>query len=374
MCLTETWLNSNNVNIFGIEGYTVGSAFCRTKLQGGGCMILIKRQIKHKQRNDISNLSLEQQFEICCIELNEAIIMVVYRSPSADLSVFMANIEKCLDKVTNNNNKTVILCGDFNIDFALVHDNSRKVLGDLLDSFILKQQVFDYTRVTSNCKSCIDNIFTDSCETKNVRVLNGVKSDHLAQIVDIKLNVEIVNTKRKVRKINHNSLNNLKASLLSDLDDPNKYVNFKMYFDRLLCKMDEYLPVVELGNRNYKNFNEWATKGILISRKTLFSLYAISNVTKSPVDKNKASRYSKLFKAVCLTAKIIYFTRRIESASNKIKCIWQIIKEETGKKTNNGDENSSCDKILTNKNEVLTDKNDICNYFYIFFVNVAQEL
>lgn len=198
--------------MFKIEGYIKASSYCRTNHEKGGCLILVKQHLKFKVRNDISKMSEELVWELACVEFKDAIIVVVYRSPSADLNKYLFKLEQCLDKLTANNNKTVVICGDFNVDF-LGYGSDCTSVTDLMDSFLLRQLVYQFTRVTKSMMSCLDNIFTDSSETKNVCVLPGVKSDHCAQTVDIRLFVEFIKPVNiKLRRINNFTIDQLKLT------------------------------------------------------------------------------------------------------------------------------------------------------------------
>lgn len=66
------------------------------------------------------------------------------------------------------------------------------------------------------------------------------------------------------------------------------------------------MPIVEMIPRDSKCFYEWATKGIIVSRKILFDLYALSNMNDDPTCKSLVSKYSKKFKKVCSIAMEIH--------------------------------------------------------------------
>lgn len=372
MCICESWLNCNNILVFNVDGYTMASSYCRKKMIRGGCLILVKNNLKYKKREDIANMSIEQHFEVCCIELKNLIVLVVYRSPSSDLNIFMSNLEQCLEKITNQNHKTIIVSGDFNIRFSLLRD-SRNILSDLFDSFLLKQQIFDFTRVVrvkgreDPVCSCIDNILTDSNIVKNARVIQGIKSDHLAQIVDIELNLDtVVPISCLVRKTSNSKMLILKQNLNEILPNLCQYTDYDTFFDEFLKTIDKCIPVTKMTGKNA--FSRWATKGILVSRVRLFELYALLRIDDDPSLRHYVTKYSKLFKKVCLSAKKICLTQRIANSENKIKCVWQIINENTGK---NVKYNVRCDKIIDKNGKSIYDMNEICNYFNEYFTNVA---
>lgn len=108
--------------------------------------------------------------------------MCVYRSPVGDIGVFMDNLDRLINKLvinkTNNVNKQIILCGDFNIDLMDKNNNITKMFVDMLDGLNLKCVITDPTRISFQRASCIDNIIVDKNSIFNSRVIKSDLSDH----------------------------------------------------------------------------------------------------------------------------------------------------------------------------------------------------
>lgn len=81
VCFTEHWLKDYQM-LINYENYNVGSCFNRKTMLRGGSLILIKKRLKCKQRNDIVSLSVEHCIELSCVELDKHVILCVYRPPS----------------------------------------------------------------------------------------------------------------------------------------------------------------------------------------------------------------------------------------------------------------------------------------------------
>ena len=88
------------------------------------------------------------------------------------------------ERLTKENNKEVILMGDFNID--LIKSNSNANASEFLDviySSNLLPHITSPTRLTSRSHTLIDNIFSninEECTSDNI--INTI-SDHLGQFL-----------------------------------------------------------------------------------------------------------------------------------------------------------------------------------------------
>jgi hypothetical protein len=72
-------------------------------------------------------------------------------------------------KVIDNENKEIIITGDFNCDMlqdSNYRNNNSKRLDDLLDIYQLQQHIDKPTRTTDSTKTLIDIIITKSDDTK----------------------------------------------------------------------------------------------------------------------------------------------------------------------------------------------------------------
>lgn len=81
--------------------------------------------------------------------------------------------------------KVVFICGDFNID--LLNPNKNKMTDKFINtmhSLSLYPKVTRPSRITSNCATLIDNIFTNDFESNTVsRLLVNDISDHLSVFI-----------------------------------------------------------------------------------------------------------------------------------------------------------------------------------------------
>ena len=65
--ITETWLNENNINDFGLEGYKYNGVNRQTK-KGGGVGLYVTEEINYKMRDDIGK-NIDDVIESIFIEI-----------------------------------------------------------------------------------------------------------------------------------------------------------------------------------------------------------------------------------------------------------------------------------------------------------------
>jgi hypothetical protein len=149
------------------------------------------------------------------MQLNNLIIICIYRSPTGNFTHFLSQLEIILNDLYNTSS-IFIICGDFNIDYT--KNSYRKYsLESLLASFNFFSTVIFPTRISKHSSTQIDNIYVNTFKFDfSVYPVANDLSDHDAQIIaftDI-----FIPTPRQsfamVRKINKNTIANF-AYLLS---------------------------------------------------------------------------------------------------------------------------------------------------------------
>lgn len=189
ICMTETWLSQEKLNLINFTGYKVAASYCRKTRGGGGICILLKENIDCIEKHDITRMSIEYILEMCAIELvNENILLITIYWNRREEDVFYNQLNKMLTHINLKYSKyNIIIGGDFNID---MQQNSKKAknLSDLMSEFNFTQQIKQPTRITQNSSTCIDLIFTNSkntCPQTSVEELGF--SDHCSTIISLKI-------------------------------------------------------------------------------------------------------------------------------------------------------------------------------------------
>lgn len=367
LCLTETWLKPENM-CFSVNNCKVASVFNRDSAMGGGCIILVKDSIKCKERKDIVSYSVDRVCEIASAEFDGFLIVCIYRPPSGNLTIFFTLLEDLLDKIFACN-KSIVICGDFNIDL-LAESGDKENFISLLKCYNLDYLFNEPTRITPQSETCIDNVFVN-CKIKSKVLISGVPSDHKAQ----KIELFCKNLKTENKVISFRPLTEKKSVIFKDkiienlsflnhnIDEPNESYN-KLF--GVITKEFNKVYTKKIVKFNKKiMFSEWATKGIRKSRDILYDLYDRKSHDSSPFFHDYVKKYSKIFKKVCFLAKSKFITNKIINSKNKVKATWNIINSETGKASKK--ESSFALKV---NNELIEDKLQIANTFDSYFVNI----
>lgn len=161
LCFSEHWLTENEIEIYNLDNYTLGSYYCRKSLIHGGVAIFTKQNLKCINLVNINGLSIEYHCETTAIFIVDfnTIILNLYRSPSANFDIFINNLTKIL--LLLDFTKNIIICGDFNVKFNL-NDKESMQLTDLMETFDLHSCVNFSTRFNNQ----LDNIFHNCHHTK----------------------------------------------------------------------------------------------------------------------------------------------------------------------------------------------------------------
>ena len=118
--LSETWLNDDDINLYGLCGYKV-IGHHRVNRAGGGVAVCVQDHVYFKERPDLSYF--DGDCETVFIEMEKGhklqnhnvIIGVIYRPPNQDISSFNDKMSNIVN-VVRRENKTCYLLGDYNIN------------------------------------------------------------------------------------------------------------------------------------------------------------------------------------------------------------------------------------------------------------------
>ena len=180
ICLSESWLTDDMTPLRQLEGYTGYFKNRKDKTGGGVAIYVCNKYIKHSSEIIINENRLETLFVKC--QLSPSICFIIgqiYRPPSLENSVFMNELNSCLE-IVDQMNKTTFLCGDFNTDlFALLTDNNCQEFFNSLASFGYLPTITKTTRFSENKLSLIDNIFTNNFDfVTRSGIIYSDSSDH----------------------------------------------------------------------------------------------------------------------------------------------------------------------------------------------------
>ena len=111
---------------------------------------------------------------------NNIAIGTVYKPPSQDTNVFLEELEDALSPIIPTID-SIILAGDFNINFFYFNSTNLNKLTNVLDSLNLTQIIDSTTRITSTTATLLDLIIVGKDEHIMEKAIIDSKqvSDHL---------------------------------------------------------------------------------------------------------------------------------------------------------------------------------------------------
>lgn len=187
--LSETWLKSTNVDLYGVDGYCMEYKVREDKT-GGGVAMYINDCITYKRRTDLEDV-LCNEAEALFIELpckygvskKPIVVAEIYRPPGGSVKDFCEKIDLCCD-IIEKEGKLSYIMGDLNIN--LLNSVNHQATGEFLNvmhSHMLVPVITRPTRVTEYSSTLIDHIFTNVTEILECNLVTGILycsiSDHL---------------------------------------------------------------------------------------------------------------------------------------------------------------------------------------------------
>ena len=257
-CASETWIEEGQQNTIIIPGYTMASYYNRSTAIRGGSAVFVKSNLDFKARHDICNFSVERNIEISCVFVSKfsANVVCFYRPPLSDFNQFINVLEIITNKLTKEN-KSLIICGDFNEDFSIKSSGSEALI-DLFLSYNMTKVVHFPTRINKVSSTCIDNIFTNISDF-TINEITCSMSDHGGQQLrwshrQCKTTAATSITKRKITST---GLERLQEALINTplkynyINDPNN--SFDRFLNNYITSLNHIMPVKQVKQKTKKN-------------------------------------------------------------------------------------------------------------------------
>lgn len=366
LCISEHWKSKSQIEQIGIRDFKLVSVFCREEGQHGGVAMYVKNNVTAKTKVNVTELSLGGVFECAATEcqLGDGMVIIVsiYRPPTGDKKVFFDKMEQLLCLIFGEG-KRIIVVGDFNIELVKVGKTKNEFLS-LMNSFNLFHIIKENTRVTPNASSCIDNIFTDSDFVSAV-VFENFVSDHMAQKIVFETENKSQPTPEYKRIFSQDSKDKFLCCLRNqdwfnvynspENDTNTQWNNFINIYSHLF-NQNFPLTLVRKKQKQKKIFTPELTK-CKHKLDILLTLSRNSNTYKDAYKETK-KQYDQILKKNAIKN----YEHRINKSDNKMKSLWTITKEITGKSKQ--------------KNEIKLEGNSetIANNYNQFLVSVIPNL
>lgn len=376
ICITESWLNKDKLELLNIKNYHLGSSFCRESQEGGGVCILVKNSIDYYERNEINSISVQSVFEVCAIEIvsiNFLIINLYWPNSARGIDTFLTCLEKVLKIISVKDiNKNIIIGGDLNVNF-LKESKLKRSISNLFHTYNFKQIVKEATRVTANSSSCLDVIFTNF---NNNRLTVNIQELGFSDHKGIELNIPTLFQSSKnffmaKRLYTNNNIQKFKNQLSiiewENIILPNKSVNenYDNFIKTLSNALNNCIPIKTI---KINSKSTYLTPGLKLCCRNKRLLKFLLIKSPNNILHNYYKKYTRILKKAIQTSKKINNIRKFQNSDNISKTTWQIIQRETNKKITIQKQNI---KLKIN-NKIHDDPKLIANTFNDFFSSICN--
>lgn len=374
--LTETWIYSNEISNYSIDGYNCYDN-CNDSYRSGGIAVYIKSGVEVTRFNKLTLVSadgIKINFEINKCKF---CLVAFYRLSSLPASVYVNELKDYLPSVKDEN---LLYAGDINIDILKINAITDEY-NFTLASFGLKSLVNEPTRLFESSVSCIDHLFVrfgkmteNICPTHSVQHRNV--TDHSLITLHITMPLvspEVANGPINYSQIDHNTLSELLAketwaNIYACTEANEAFGCFFNIFENLVSAATK--PVVIKGGNKAKSLKPWLNNTILGRIKKKNALY--NKVINQPYNA-KLSQYYKRYrnnlKKEIASAKTNYYQEIFNQARENNSGKWNIVNRLLGV-NNTGKE---IKLLKTEGGQVLTDKSEIADKLNDHFINVMSE-
>ena len=210
-CASETWLTSSIPNtLLELKGFNLArldrswneTPANNQPKKGGGLICYAKANVNMNETRysslNKSNKDLEMQWiSLEMKNMRRIIIINIYRPPKGDYKRACKLIRESVREANLKDNAEIFVMGDFNINWNDKKAPATKELDHSMSLWGLKPFFRESTRL-GNSKgilkgTCIDNIFSNSDNIKDARILHWNFSDHLVVSVTRKREKIVIN-------------------------------------------------------------------------------------------------------------------------------------------------------------------------------------
>lgn len=384
VCLTETWLDYTVPQNFIVpEGYIIirkdrSENFKQKygKANGGGIAILHQSNIKIKRKSigdeDDESLWVEVTMK------RKFLLGLSYRAEYTDLltekegSNKLNNMLETAHVISNN----ILYLGDLNCDYKNENpDNATQRLTETCSAYGMNQLITTPTRITDDCKTTIDHIWTDPSKylIKGSGTCIGI-SDHLATYATLdfkpsKTPCELPKIRRNWRNYNVNEFRETLISTIerSNIEDSINQKDVNKSLDALTGaiqqSLNQHAPLKEMKVRSKKTSTiPWFNKEIEDKKEEKNNCLKLFHKFGDQKDKYKAQHINNVLTHLKEKSKKKYYTDKLTQCEGDSKQTWKILKELTdGYNERQQTEPDNMDQIKS-------------NYYNNYFATVGSDI
>lgn len=371
--LTETWFTDGLC--CDIDGF-VGHHVFRPDRAGGGVSVYIRLELKCDLLHEFT--SINDFGEFCVVEVligsnnqrDSIVIVGAYRPPNSSIREFSDHIQFVASSLSN---KSVMICGDLNVD--LMDEDANADFFNSLYSFNFIPLINVATRVTDSSAKCIDHMWFNKLNISFAGAIVADITDHypVFAVLDSVLGSETV--KQTFRNHSARNIDVLCGNVDAVCSD--FFVNF------LDCDVD--FKCQWFVNRLWEVYNcDCPKKTRVVSLKRLLKPWITNDIRRMANQKHRLFKQYKLHRVPfdeynnykCNLDKIIkkskkdYFSMKFNKCRNDVKRTWKIINDILSKSHKKSD-----NIVLQDVDGVeIGDPFEVANAFCDHFSTIASRL
>ena len=386
--IQELWTIKNSDN-FQLEGYNLLHK-CRKNSNGGGVAFYISKNLKFKEKSNLSIFE-EKVFESICLEIEvnkkeKILFSNVYRSNCAHPQLselqqtnrFLEILSNLQDKLSNFNCESYIF-GDMNFDLLKYEENihARDLLENSFSNGFL-EIISLPTRVTQATATLLDHIYTNSNKKDfNTSIILTDISDHFPILT-------IMNGKKKIekssfiykRKFSEENLNAFKAEfqnidwdLLYSENDVQKA--YDIFYQKFNTAYNKHFPLkrIKIGKNSHQS-DDFMTKGLKISQEHKFTLTDLKIKDPTNENINRYKEYRNLYNKLIKAAKQLHYKLEFQKHRHDLKKTWMILKDAIRMKKDKSLEIQE----INHENVAITEDDKMSDKFNEHFTSIADKI
>ena len=332
--VSETWLNQENCDMYGIDNYNHVYRF-RTDKVGGGTSLYVNTCLEYKERHDIEQSFLSFGESVFIETYNHTIIGCIYKPPDLSISDFNSHLTDVLD-IVSRERKDCYIMGDFNINIIdSVKNTQIHSFLDTVFSHFFYPVISKPTRVTETSATLIDNIFTNVLDKRmNSGILCIDISDHLPIFLMTSAHSSIMDNNSNpstYRLINSSTINQFKELIehlswdtVLDLDDPQRA--YTVFINEVIKSYNVAFPEKKRNSKSYsKPTKPWVTLGIIKFLRNKYKLYKKYLSNPTPFHHRQFIQYRNKLNHIIRGAKKHYFSTELSKCKDNMRALWCII-------------------------------------------------
>ncbi|XP_053398328.1 uncharacterized protein LOC128556711 [Mercenaria mercenaria] len=370
--LCETFLNDSFCDSeFQISGYQMFRKDRKTN--GGGIIVFVNQNFKCVRRFDLESDKTEAIWlEVQKNKQKPFVFGYIYRPPSSNVE-WNCELEYTIEKIFNEN-KEIILTGDFNYNYdPITKATNNNSWDNITNSFNLKQLVDMPTRVTCTTKTIIDHLYTNF--SQNISEINVPAisiSDHFPVCFTRKVSstvpkgplhhmIQYRNMKHFDESVFLESLEQQPWSILDIYEDPNDALDtFNSLFNDVL---NRHAPFKQKRVKHV-HLPDWYNPEILQATKERDKAKKLNDRAQYKFWRNKV-------KSLIYNSKKRYYSETINDNKKHAKELWKNLKQLSGKVTNH-QTNYIQDEEGTQISDPIKTAEVFNNYFIDIFKSAPQ--